>query len=183
MRKKITILRLDHRIERDKRITTHVALAARAFGADNIIITGDYDEKVLKSIEKVVKNWGGDFKVEYKENWKQVIQEFKKRNAVVVHLTMYGLPMQQIIRDIRMANTERELLIVVGGPKVEKDMFYLADYNVAVTNQPHSEVSALAVFLDWLHEGKEQEKEFKNAKLKIIPQKQGKKVIRKKNAD
>ena len=34
----INVLRLGHRIGRDKRITTHVALVARAFGADKILI-------------------------------------------------------------------------------------------------------------------------------------------------
>jgi len=34
----ITVLRIGHRISRDKRITTHVALVARAFGADKILI-------------------------------------------------------------------------------------------------------------------------------------------------
>ena len=67
--------------------------------------------------------------------------------------------------------------MVVGGPKVEGEVFRLADYNVAVTNQPHSEVSALAVFLDWLYEGEEQDREFKDAKLKVVPQKSGKKII------
>ena len=38
----IIVLRIGHRIGRDKRITTHVALVARAFGANEIII----DKKV-----------------------------------------------------------------------------------------------------------------------------------------
>ena len=32
-------------------------------------------------------------------------------------------------------------------------MYGLADYNVAVTGQPHSEISSLALFLDHLYEG------------------------------
>ena len=35
---KIYVLRLDHRRRRDARITTHVCLTARAFGASKIII-------------------------------------------------------------------------------------------------------------------------------------------------
>ena len=35
----IYILRLGHRPERDKRITTHVALTARAFGAKGIFVS------------------------------------------------------------------------------------------------------------------------------------------------
>ena len=171
---RITVLRLGHRIGRDKRLTTHVALAARAFGADAIIITGDRDDKVLASIRRVAELWGGDFQAEHREDWRQVIRDFKARGSVVIHLTMYGLPLKDVIDELRRLKDEKDLLVVVGGPKVEKEVFYMSDYNVAVTNQPHSEVSALAVFLDWLHEGKEQEKEFKNAKLKVVPQKLGK---------
>ena len=43
----ITILRIGHRISRDKRITTHVALVARAFGADNILVDTK-DKKEIK---------------------------------------------------------------------------------------------------------------------------------------
>ena len=38
---RISVLRLGHRIERDKRITSHLGLTARAFGADEIILSGD----------------------------------------------------------------------------------------------------------------------------------------------
>jgi len=175
---KIYVLRLGHRIERDKRITTHVALAARAFGADKIIITGDKDDKLLETINNVSKEWGGDFQAEYRESWRSVVREFKERKAAIIHLTMYGLPIKQVIDEIRRVRIERDLLVIVGGPKVEGEVFTIADYNVAITNQPHSEVSALAVFLDWLHQGKEMEKQHNNAKIKIIPQERGKKVIK-----
>ena len=36
--KRVIILRLGHRPERDKRITTHVALTARAFGAEGMLL-------------------------------------------------------------------------------------------------------------------------------------------------
>ena len=39
----ITILRLGHRVVRDQRITTHVALTSRAFGADKIVISVEKD--------------------------------------------------------------------------------------------------------------------------------------------
>jgi len=57
--------------------------------------------------------------------------------------------------------------------KVPKEAFLLSDYNVAIGNQPHSEIAALAVFLDRYFEGKELEKDFKG-KLKIIPSTKGK---------
>ena len=35
---KVNVLRLDHRLKRDTRITTHVCLTARAFGASKIYL-------------------------------------------------------------------------------------------------------------------------------------------------
>ena len=49
----IIILRLNHRIFRDKRITTHVALTARAFLADKIYYSGEKDSNLEQSITKV----------------------------------------------------------------------------------------------------------------------------------
>ena len=71
-------------------------------------------------------------------------------------------------------------MVIVGSQKVPGEFFSekVSDFNVAIGNQPHSECSSLAVFLDRLFEGKELEKEFENAKLKIIPQARGKKVVK-----
>jgi tRNA (cytidine56-2'-O)-methyltransferase len=55
-------------------------------------------------------------------------------------------------------------------------MYDLADWNVAVGNQPHSEVAALAILLDRLFEGKELRREFEGG-LKIVPSPFGKKVL------
>ena len=179
---RVVVLRLGHRVARDKRITTHVALAARAFGADEIIISGERDDGLLRTVERVVEKWGGEFKAYYVEDWRKALLDFKeKENGVIIHLTMYGIPVKEKIDEIRKAYKEKSLMIIVGGPKVEPEVFQKADYNIAITNQPHSEVSALAVFLDWLHQGKEMEKQHKNAKLKIIPQEKGKKLLPKKN--
>jgi len=49
------VLRLNHRPKRDKRVTTHLLLAARAFGAAGAIYSGEKDEKVEESLEKVMK--------------------------------------------------------------------------------------------------------------------------------
>ena len=46
----ITVLRLDHRLGRDTRITTHVCLTARAFGADKVILSGERDNVALLQI-------------------------------------------------------------------------------------------------------------------------------------
>lgn len=176
---RIVALRLGHRIERDKRVTMHVALVARAYGADEIIITGDRDESLIERVRNVVENWGGSFSARFEGSWKKVIKDFKSRNGVVIHLTMYGINLPKIIDEIREAWKQgKSLLVVVGGEKVPGEVYGLADYNVAITNQPHSEVAALATFLDWLQEGRELEREFPNARLKIVPSLRRKKVLK-----
>jgi len=170
------VLRLSHRAERDKRVTTHLGLVARAFGAEKMLITGLKDEHLANSIQRAVDSWGGPFDVEFAQDWKQVVGEYKKKDFVVTHLTMYGLPVQTQIEKIRK---NKKILIIVGGEKVPFEVYQAADYNIAVTSQPHSEISALAVFLDRLFAGKELEKEFKGAKKEILPQQCGKKVLSK----
>lgn len=167
----ISILRLSHRYGRDARLTTHCGLVARAFGASEIILSGDEDKKVIESIKKVSKRWGGSFNVKYEKNWEGFIENFKGKR---VHLTMYGLSIEKKIKEIKK---EKDLLVIIGGEKVPSEVYHIVDYNIAVTNQPHSEVAALAVFLDNYFKGKELNKKFDNAKLKIIPREKGKKVV------
>ena len=177
---KVVVLRWGHRPERDKRLTTHVALTARAFGASGIILSDVEDEKVKASIEKVVENWGGPFFFEMGKPWRQVIKEWKEKGGIVVHLTAYGENIQtsDVLNRIRACG--KDIMVVVGSQKVPGEFFSekVSDFNIAVGNQPHSECSSLAVFLDRLFEGKELEKDFKNAKLKIVPQARGKKVVK-----
>ena len=170
----LSVLRLGHRLKRDERVSTHVGLVARAFGAGEIIYSGDKDDNLINSIKKVTKKWGGPFIVRHEKNWKGVIKRYKKNKFSVVHLTMYGLPVEKRTRALRKI---KNLLILAGSEKVPGDVYAAADYNIAVTNQPHSEVAALAVFLHEYYKGKEFDKNFRKAKVKIIPQKRGKKVI------
>jgi len=172
----IYVLRLGHRVERDKRITTHVGLVSRAFGADGIFIAGERDESVKKSLEKVVMMWGGPFLIEIGVSAKRIIREWRLRGGEVIHLTMYGLPLPDVIEEIR--KSKKDKLIVVGAEKVPSWVFNTADWNVSITNQPHSEVAALAIFLHELFEGKEFEFEFRNAKIKVIPSIRGKKIVK-----
>ena len=134
----IEVLRLGHRISRDKRISTHVALVARAFGANKLYYTGQKDKGMEKSVDKVVSEFGGDFSVEHVKNFKKL---FKGRK--VVHLTMYG-------DDYSKHKIKGDVLVVIGGEKVPGEIYELSDYNLGVTNQPHSEVAALGVFLHHL---------------------------------
>ena len=96
--------------------------------------------------------------------------------GTTVHLTMYGLPIQDIEDDVRRDLTDGPLLIVVGAEKVPFDVYERAEYNVGVTNQPHSEVAGLAVFLDRLFEGQELAREWENATHRVVPKETGKKV-------
>ena len=171
----VAVLRLGHRPARDKRVTTHVCLTARAFGAKKAYVPGKKDENLEKTIEKVVERWGGDFKVYTGGDWKKILGEWRKRGGLVVHLTMYGIPIEEKLSEIRA--TKKPLLVVVGSEKVRKEVYYLSDYNVAVGNQPHSEVAALAVFLDRLRGEKGLPSAFPDAKLRVIPQARGKKVV------
>jgi len=168
-------LRYGHRPGRDKRITTHVALVARAFGANGFILTDVVDKKIMETIRKVEERWGGKLHVEMGVDHRRYMEKWKRENGIIVHLTMYGLHIDDVIDKIR--NTNRDLLIVVGAEKVPRYFYDIADYNVAIGHQPHSEVAALAVFLDRLFEGRELHLSFPNAKVIIEPCAHGKKVI------
>ena len=61
---RVVVLRWGHRPERDRRLTSHVALTARALGADGMILTDIKDENLKKTVEKVVGLWGGPFFLE-----------------------------------------------------------------------------------------------------------------------
>jgi tRNA (cytidine56-2'-O)-methyltransferase len=155
----VAVLRLGHRPLRDKRITTHIALVARAFGADKMVMPVK-DENIEMSVEKLVENWGGDFSIENTDDWKSYIRAFE---GSVVHLTMYGMPVGEMMSDIK-----GDILVVVGSEKVPREVFDLADYNISIGNQPHSEVSALAIFLDRFFLGESLKKSF-SGKLSIQP--------------
>ena len=170
----ISVLRLGHRLHRDERLSTHCGLVARAFGATEIIFTGDHDGQLLDSITRVAERWGGPFAARYEQHWKAVITAYRKKRFAIVHLTMYGMPLQTVTRTLRK---KKNMLVVIGGEKVPPELYQLADCNVAVTSQPHSEVAALAVFMHECQKGKELPKKLKHAKIKIVPQERGKKVV------
>jgi tRNA (cytidine56-2'-O)-methyltransferase len=166
----IAVLRIGHRPERDQRVTTHVGLTARALGAKGMFLAGE-DKGVVESIRDVAGRWGGDFFITDGVRWKRCILDWKNSGGVVVHLTMYGRNLPDVEADIRM---KEKILVVVGAEKVPGELFGLADYNVAVTNQPHSEIAGLAVFLDHLFQGRELSGDFPGAKIRVIPSVKGK---------
>ena len=176
----IAVLRLGHRPGRDERMTTHVGLTARALGADRVLLA-DAGSDRRETIQEVTERFGGPFAVETTDDPGRLLAEWP---GAVVHLTMYGLPIQTVEDEIRERFRTGEdaadgtpLLVVVGAEKVPFEVYEHADWNVAVTNQPHSEVASLAVFLDRLFEGRELEREWADAEKRVVPTATGKKVV------
>lgn len=171
----IVVLRIGHRKNRDKRVTTHVGLVARAFGAEGFILSGEEDQKIIETLKKVNQKFGQGLRIlKYTKNYIKEIKDYKKRNFRIVHLTMYGEPINEKIDLLRGF---KNLMVIVGAEKVPREVYQISDYNISVTNQPHSEVGALAVFLHEYFDGRELAKEFKKASIKIIPSKKGKNVV------
>jgi tRNA (cytidine56-2'-O)-methyltransferase len=193
----IEVLRLGHRLPRDERISTHVALVARAFGARSITYSGQHDCGLETSMARICESWGGNasgrpFTISYEKSFASFIRRKRRDGFTIIHLTMYGLPLPDILPEAKKAD---KLLIVVGAEQVPREVYELADFNVSVTGQPHSEVAALAITLDRLVDGKELRPEgpqgpegsvsnrgsgaggfdFKG-KIRIVPSPRGKKI-------
>ncbi|MFC6976382.1 tRNA (cytidine(56)-2'-O)-methyltransferase [Halomicroarcula sp. GCM10025709] len=169
----VTVLRLGHRPGRDERMTTHVGLTARALGADRVVMAGSARNQT-DTVVDITDRFGGPFAVETTDEPKRFIREF---DGAVVHLTMYGEPIQDVIEDVRADREAGPLLVVVGAEKVPFEVYEHAEYNVGVTNQPHSEVASLAVFLDRLFEGQELDREWEDPDRVVVPKETGKKVV------
>jgi len=168
----VSILRIGHRPGRDDRITTHVGLVARAFGADRVIFP-DIASSSSSTINEVSLNFGGDFKA---ESTTSISKFIKSWTGSIAHLTMYGQPIDFHIDEVIESHHSTPLLIIVGAEKVPFFIYEASDWNISVTNQPHSEIAALAIFLDRLFQGNELNQSWDGAKQKIIPQKSGKLV-------
>ena len=214
--REIVVLRYGHRPGRDDRMTTHVALTARALGADRAILPANAGQSA-ETVRDITDRFGGPFAVELRGDQRACVRDF---DGVVVHLTMYGERIQDVEAEIRETvgfddvetdgdgdadeggvdsdetddNTgtddhtgdtddrhepfpPRDLLVVVGGEKVPWALYERADFNVGVTNQPHSEVAGLAVFLDRLFEGAELDREWTDADRRVVPEATGKTVV------
>ncbi len=117
----------------------------------------------------VVERWGGDFFIEA-VNWRRLLREF---DGLKVHLTMYGIPLPQKLDEIKKAE---KVLVVVGAEKVPPEVYELCHLNISIGTQPHSEVAALAVFLDRVL-NKVFDLSFDDAKIKVIPSERGKRVV------
>jgi len=103
-------------------------------------------------------------------NWRRFLEEFQ---GTVVHLTMYGLPVDEVAPKVPDGN----VLVVVGAEKVPPEVYQRADLNVAVGNQPHSEVAALAILLDRVFHGRMLQRDYEGAQIKVLPCERGKNVV------
>ena len=161
-------------------MTTHVGLTARALGADRVIFPSNATQS-KETVDNVTGRFGGPFVADLRDDQRAIVRDW---DGIVVHLTMYGEPVQEVQAEIRQRHRNDDgvadgepLLIVVGGEKVPFELYERADYNVGVTNQPHSEVAGLAVFLDRLFEGRELDREWEDADRRVVPRKMGKEVV------
>ncbi|WNY23308.1 hypothetical protein MmiHf6_06130 [Methanimicrococcus hongohii] len=173
MKKEIVVLRLGHRPERDKRITTHVGLTARALGANGMLLASD-DQKIASNIEEMASRFGGDFFVKNNVSMTKEIRKWKEAGGKVCHLSMYGINLPDAVPELKRQN---KLMLIVGAEKVPGEVYELADWNVAVGNQPHSEVAALAIAMDRIAEKDSLTTVFDNAELTVVPTAKGKNVI------
>jgi len=158
---------------RDKRMSTHIALTARAFGAEQLFYTGNHDNSLEESVGRITKEWGGNFHISHIENELTFTKKWKQEGGVIVHLTMFGIELGDKIEELKQ-KLEENLLVIVGGTKVPGAIYQLADYNIAIGHQPHSEVAALAVFLDRITDGRARKEKHTNANVEIIPMEKGK---------
>lgn len=164
----IWIMRIGHRPERDKRVTTHVALSARALGAKGIYV--DTPDPVLEeNVRSVAQRFGGGYSIKTGVPWEDATKDFKGK---VVHLTMYGQRMDEALPKIPK---DEDIMVIIGAEKVPRAVYERADFNVSVGNQPHSEIAALAIFL-YCYTGGEHLYEDRDGEMTVIPCERGKVV-------
>ena len=161
----IKVLRLGHRRGRDDRISTHVGLTARQWGADEIVFSGEKDDNILESQRDITERWGGKTDIRYTDDWKSEIKDFE---GLKVHLTMYGLKIGEKMEELYERFESEDLLVIVGAEKVPRWVYTHVDYNISVGNQPHSEIAALAVFLDRIQDHTIKEY-FEDAEIEVRP--------------
>lgn len=146
-----------------------MALSSRALGARGIYV--DTEDPVLEeNIRSVVQRFGGDYSIKTGVGWKEAVKDF---HGKVVHLTMYG---QRVDEALDKIPRDEDIMIVVGAEKVPAEVYQRADFNVSVGNQPHSEIAALAIFLDRFTGGKALYAD-RGGELEVVPNERGKTVV------
>ena len=158
----VKVLRLGHRAGRDDRISTHVGLVARQYGAEEVVFCGQHDSGMMESVRDVGERWGEGTEFRYSEDWRPEIRGF---DGFTAHLTMYGLSLDEEVDRLRSKDLN-DLQLVVGSEKVPREVYRYAELNLAVGHQPHSEIAALAVTLDRIADIK---RGFDDADIEVEP--------------
>jgi Uncharacterized protein conserved in archaea len=114
----------------------------------------------MESVQDIAERWGGDFSVSYTESPMSVVKDW---DGVSYHLTMYG---QKPGSAVSGGSLPENSLVLVGSQRVPKKFYEASDFNVSVGNQPHSEIAALAAFLDRFSQVKTS---FEDADIEVIP--------------
>lgn len=130
------------------------------------------DTELESSVRSITSNFGGNFSIKTGIDPMEYLKTF---HGVRVHLTMYGLPVDSLMEEIRRAASGKDLTIIVGSSKVPFEYYEKSDFNVSITNQPISEVSALAIFLDRFFSGSELQRDMLG-KVNVQPTPRGKMI-------
>lgn len=147
---------------------SELCLVARAFGAAGVTFSSRKDQRLIKYMQQTNNKWGGSFAVDFESNYMKMLGQessYKK-----VYLTRYGVPLQDIIGTLR---TYKNLLLIVTEKETFDPAYARSDFNVSITDQPHSSTSAIAVFLHEFYSGRELAMHFENARYKVVPSEQG----------
>ena len=120
---KIVILRWGHRVQRDVRLTTHVALTARALCASGFILADTTDSHIEETVTKIRQAWGGDFHFEMGTPWKRAVRDWKAQGGIIVHLTAYGENIQTSNVMSRIKAVGKDVMLLVGSQKVPGEFY------------------------------------------------------------
>ena len=121
-----------------------IGLVPRCISVSSIWLKKIYmaysDNRIVDTIQDMNERWGGqqEFEVELVNDWRSLIKSWKRNAGNVVHLTMYGINLNKTLPQIKVKSN---ILVVVGASKVPREVYSMADYNVAIGHQPHSEVA------------------------------------------
>jgi tRNA (cytidine56-2'-O)-methyltransferase len=151
-----------------------VCLTARAFGADGVVIADTQAQGIVKKVDYLTKSWGGSFWVKDSLGASQIINKWKRLGGIVVNLSMYGEDIRNVLSELYNSyyGLLKPILVIIGSSKVPGVIYASSDYNVSITHQPHSEIAALAIFLDRLGGG--QWPQNWDGPIKVMPSLKGK---------
>lgn len=146
----------------------YLALTARALGASAITITGRKDRKILKHISSTNRKWGGRFSVSFTNDYRKILKGSNRYKKV--YLTRYGLPLNKFSYVLR---TYKNILLIVTLRENPGTIHNLSDFNISISDQPHSASASVAIFLHDFFGGRELAMHFENAKYKVVPKERG----------